>query len=143
VIDLLAYRRNRLALRYRNTHPWDSGVPGHLAALLGCARAIERSVGDAQFGPERLAALRYSFKLRLARVEKALKALAEEPSTYSGYVRLIDAIHELDALLERLHQEDYRGHSILENTAANLARCIDDEIWLALLDIACEWPCQA
>lgn len=134
VIDLLTCRRERLTLFYRDTHPWDSGFPGHLAALLGCSRTIEESVGEPQPSPERLATLRYGFMLRRARVEKALNALAEGSSASSGFARVLDSIHELNSVLERLHQVGYGGHPILARAATQLARQVNDQIWFVLFE---------
>jgi hypothetical protein len=134
VVDLLAYRRERLAARYRGAHAWDNGTTGHLAALLGCTRTIEESVNGTHFGPDNIAALRYGFGLRRSRVEKALKALVEVRGSRTAYEDLLHSIRELDALLDTLNQSGYAKGSGLTQVAVTLARKVNEELWAALFD---------
>lgn len=134
VVDLHEYRRKRLAALCDSAHAWDDGIPGHLAALLGCARTIEESVGGTQPSPESVVGLRYSFGLRKARVEKALDALAETRSEYSGYAGLLNSIRELSILLEKLHQSGRCASPVLIREATQLANQVDEDLWAALFD---------
>jgi hypothetical protein len=142
VIDLPDYRRKRLAARYRDTHAWDDGIPGHIAALLGCARTIEESVGTTQPSPENLAVLRYGFGLRRVRVEKAIDALSRASSATSGHIGLLNSIHELDTLLEEIHQVGCYENPVSICAAAQLARQVSEGLWLALFNVPC-FPRQA
>jgi hypothetical protein len=135
VVDLPAYRRERLAALYRGAHAWDNGVPGHLAALLGCARTIEESVNETHSDLDNIAALRYGFGLRRARVEKALNALAEMSAAHNAYGDLLNAIRELDSLLDTLHQSGRTGGgSVLAHETVKLARKVNEELWATLFD---------
>lgn len=135
MVDLPAYRRERLAALYRGAYAWDNGIPGHLAALLGCARTIEESVNGTHSGLDSMAALRYGFGLRRSRVEKALSALAEMSAAHNAYGDLLNAIRELDSLLDTLHQSGYKGGgSVLTQEAVKLARKVNEELWATLFD---------
>lgn len=135
VVDLPAYRRERLAALYRGAHAWDNGVPGHLAALLGCARTIDESVNGTHSGLDSMAALRYGFGLRRPRVEKALSALTEMSAVHNGYGDLLNAIRELDSLLDTLHQSGCKGgDSVLTQEAVKLARKVNEELWATLFE---------
>ena len=135
VVDLLAYRRKRLTAKYHGAHAWDNGVPGHLSALLGCARTLEESINAAHSSPDSLTALRYGFGLRRTRVESALNALTELTTTDIACEDLLHAIRELDTLLDTLHQSGgYMGGSDLTQVALKLARRVNEDLWTALFD---------
>jgi hypothetical protein len=141
VVDLPAYRRERLTELYHDTHAWDNGIRGHLAALLGCAKTIEESVGTDP-GVEGLTALRYGFGLRRARVERAINVLEETSTVHSRYEKLIGSIHNLDLLLESLHQSGRDGDSRLAQAVIKLAGEVKEDLWAALFD-ASPIPCEA
>jgi hypothetical protein len=128
------YRRERLTALYRNINAWDKGIQGHLAALLGCARTIEGSVDGSGASPDGLIALRYSFGLRMDRVERALTVLEETVSMHSSYGRLIDSVHELDSLLDRLYKSGKDSDPSLSQAIIKLAIEVKEGLWSALFD---------
>jgi len=94
-VDLLAYRRERLAARYRVHMQWDNGV-----LVTGSALAVQddRERSTESSGLDSMTAINMA-RVRRARVEKALNAIAEMSGSTHWHMKDCARDRQLDVLL--------------------------------------------